>query len=87
MTGNVFVGESMFHSVKNASKYAYIGMCQYLANVGVGLVDNQLPTAHLDSLGAVNWDRQDYLDYMGVHAPAGAANVVVPEVHSFALRY
>ena len=87
MTGNVFVGESMFHSVNNASKYAYIGMCQYLASVGVGLVDNQLPTAHLDSLGAENWDRQDYLDYMGVHASVGAANVVVPEIHSFALRY
>jgi hypothetical protein len=24
---------------------------------------------------------------MGVHAPAGAANVVVPEVHSFTLSY
>ncbi|MEY2964011.1 MAG: hypothetical protein RL754_1272 [Bacteroidota bacterium] len=63
-TGNVFVGESMFHSEKNASKYAYIGMCQYLFKQGVELVDNQLPTAHLDSLGAENWDREDYLKYI-----------------------
>ena len=68
MTGNVFVGESMFHTRPNASKFAYIGMCQYLNNYGVEYVDNQLPTAHLDSLGARNFQRLEFLELLKIHA-------------------
>lgn len=64
MTGNVFVGESMFHTKDNASKFAYIGMCQYLEKCGVKLVDNQLPTSHLESLGAERWPRDEFLAYL-----------------------
>lgn len=61
MTGNVFVGESMFHTRPNASKYAYIGMCRHLESMGVQYVDNQIPTPHLSSLGAVDIERADWL--------------------------
>ena len=68
MTGGVLVGESMFHSKTNASKFAYIGMCQYIQQHGVEYVDNQLPTEHLDSLGAWNLERLDFLEVLQVHA-------------------
>ena len=68
MTGAVFVGESMFHTRTNASKFAYIGMCQYLAHHGVEFVDNQLPTDHLDSMGAWNIEREEFLELLEVHS-------------------
>jgi leucyl/phenylalanyl-tRNA--protein transferase len=68
MTGGIFVGESMFHTRTNASKFAYIGMCQHLNKNGVEFVDNQLPTEHLDSLGAWNIDRNEFLELMDVHS-------------------
>ena len=68
MTGGVFVGESMFHTRSNASKFAYIGMCQHLNNNGVEFVDNQLPTDHLDSLGAWNIERDEFLELLEVHS-------------------
>ena len=64
MTGNVFVGESMFHTRPNASKYAYIRMCQLLVERGVPFVDNQIPTDHLTSLGAVDIDRAIYVQML-----------------------
>jgi len=85
MTGGIFVGESMFHTEKNASKYAYIGMCQYLNAIGVAFIDNQLPTDHLDSLGAINVEREYFLEMMNFHAPAGASNLEVPECNDFTL--
>lgn len=68
MTGGVFVGESMFHTRSNASKFAYIGMCQHLSKNGIEFVDNQLPTDHLDSLGAWNIERSEFLELLGVHS-------------------
>ena len=68
MTGGVLVGESMFHTKTNASKFAYIGMCQYLQKHGVKYVDNQLPTEHLDSLGAWNLEREVFLEVLHEHA-------------------
>lgn len=64
MTGNVFVGESMFHTKPNASKFAYINMCRALLEKGVQVVDNQIPTDHLSSLGAQNIDRSDFLQIL-----------------------
>ena len=68
MTGGVFVGESMFHTRTNASKFAYIGMCQHLSRNGVEFIDNQLPTEHLDSLGAWNIERDEFLELLEVHS-------------------
>jgi leucyl/phenylalanyl-tRNA--protein transferase len=50
--GNVFFGESMFSKQSNASKYAFINYVQQLQKEGVVLIDCQVYTTHLESLGA-----------------------------------
>lgn len=54
----VFAGESMFSKVSNASKLAFI----YLVKSNLyDLIDCQLHTAHLESLGGRNIKRQEFL--------------------------
>jgi leucyl/phenylalanyl-tRNA--protein transferase len=62
--GKVFCGESMFSHVSNASKFAFINMVQLLVSQGIELIDCQVYTAHLESLGARMIARSDYLDYL-----------------------
>ena len=50
--GNIFFGESMFSRYSNASKYAFIKYVEHLKTEGVELIDCQVYTAHLESLGA-----------------------------------
>ncbi len=57
-TGNVFCGESMFSGVNNASKSALIYLCQ----TGLyRLIDCQVYTGHLASLGARLISRESYM--------------------------
>ncbi|MEQ8231818.1 MAG: leucyl/phenylalanyl-tRNA--protein transferase [Gammaproteobacteria bacterium] len=50
--GRVFFGESMFSRRRDASKVAFVHLCRLLEGWGYALIDCQLPTAHLASLGA-----------------------------------
>ncbi len=50
--GNVFFGESMFSKVSNASKFAFINYVRQLQKEKVALIDCQVYTAHLESLGS-----------------------------------
>jgi leucyl/phenylalanyl-tRNA--protein transferase len=50
--GKVFFGESMFSRETNASKFAFISYVQHLQKSGVQLVDSQVYTPHVESLGA-----------------------------------
>ena len=50
--GKLFFGESMFSRHSNASKFAFIQYVQELQKEDVYLVDCQVYTAHLESLGA-----------------------------------
>jgi leucyl/phenylalanyl-tRNA--protein transferase len=50
--GKIFFGESMFSTVSNASKFAFIRFVQQLRGEGVELIDCQVYTEHLESLGA-----------------------------------
>jgi leucyl/phenylalanyl-tRNA--protein transferase len=50
--GKVFFGESMFSRESNASKYAFIKYAEQLKSEGVVLIDCQIYTEHLESLGA-----------------------------------
>lgn len=50
--GKMFYGESMFHRVADASKVAFVSLVQKLENEDVGMIDCQMKTAHLTSLGA-----------------------------------
>lgn len=59
--GGVFTGESMFHHVTDASKVALVDLVDRLAEAGGRLVDVQLVTDHLASLGAQPMPRREYL--------------------------
>jgi leucyl/phenylalanyl-tRNA---protein transferase len=59
--GKVFFGESMFSMVSNASKYAFILFVEQLQREGVALIDCQVYTEHLESLGARMIPRPDFL--------------------------
>ena len=50
--GKVYFGESMFSKISNASKYAFIRYIELLKSEGVELIDCQVYTEHLESLGA-----------------------------------
>ena len=58
--GKVFFGESMFSLESNASKFAFINYVQQLQKQNVQLIDCQLHTAHLESLGARMISRGDF---------------------------
>jgi len=49
--GRCFFGESMFTRVSNASKFALVALVRSLAPLGFSLIDCQVPTEHLRSLG------------------------------------
>ncbi len=50
--GNIFFGESMFAKEKNASKFAFINYVLQLQKENIQLIDCQVYTEHLESLGA-----------------------------------
>ncbi|MEI7735631.1 MAG: leucyl/phenylalanyl-tRNA--protein transferase [Ferruginibacter sp.] len=58
--GHVFFGESMFSKESNASKFAFINLVKWLQQQQVVMIDCQIYTAHLKSLGAEMIDRKDF---------------------------
>lgn len=63
--GALFAGESMFHSARDASKVALVGLVTLLTEERTAdkmLIDTQWQTDHLASLGIEEWDRERYLD-------------------------
>lgn len=65
--GNIFCGESMFSTVRDASKVALFGLCQKMIALDGKLIDCQLPTEHLKSLGAIEMCRADFLDTLSTN--------------------
>jgi len=59
--GRLFAGESMFHRVSNASKVACWATVELLRIDGATLFDVQWTTPHLQTLGAVDVTRAEYL--------------------------
>jgi leucyl/phenylalanyl-tRNA--protein transferase len=63
--GRVFCGESMFSHVSNASKFAFIKYVQdILIPEGIELIDCQVHTPHLESLGAEMIPRDQFVKYL-----------------------
>ncbi|SDK88080.1 leucyl/phenylalanyl-tRNA--protein transferase [Salinimicrobium catena] len=60
----VFCGESMFAKKSNASKFGFIKLVQKLQQEGVKLIDCQVYTDHLASLGAEEIPRSEFLEYL-----------------------
>lgn len=59
--GRVFFGESMFHSETDASKTAFATLVRHLQNWHFELIDCQVYTHHLASLGAELIGRNDFM--------------------------
>jgi leucyl/phenylalanyl-tRNA---protein transferase len=59
--GRAFFGESMFAKESNASKIAYITLVQKLEKLNFQMIDCQVYTEHLESLGAVEIPRQEFI--------------------------
>jgi len=60
----VFCGESMFSLISNASKAAFITLVQELKTKEYKLIDCQMHTSHLESLGAREISRNDFLKHL-----------------------
>ncbi len=62
LKNGVFCGESMFSEVSNASK---VGFITFIQIYDFRLIDCQLHTSHLESLGAEDIDRKRFISYLG----------------------
>ena len=59
--GHIFCGESMFSKESNTSKLAFIHLVQQLENEQYKLIDCQVYNEHLESLGAREIPRQEFM--------------------------
>ena len=59
--GQCFFGESMFSTVSDSSKAALVALAQFSKQAGIKIIDCQMSTQHLLSLGAREIDRQAFL--------------------------
>ncbi len=66
--GRCFFGESMFSEVTNASKAAFLTFAENFSEAGGVLIDCQVHTSHLESLGAEFIPRKNFLLHLGLHA-------------------
>jgi leucyl/phenylalanyl-tRNA--protein transferase len=66
-----FAGESMFHRATDASKVALVHLVEWLRDTGAELLDVQWQTPHLESLGAIEIPRDEYLTRLAAAIAAG----------------
>ena len=64
VVGTCFIGESMFSRVPNASKLALIKLAELMKKVGGQLIDCQLETSHLKSMGGRFIPYKEYMDML-----------------------
>jgi leucyl/phenylalanyl-tRNA--protein transferase len=62
--GKVFFAESMFHTETNASKLAFIRLTQLLKQNEYMLLDAQVYTKHVESLGAKEISRKEFMQLL-----------------------
>lgn len=72
--GNNFFGESMFSLVPSASKLALIYLAKILEPSG-GIIDCQLETEHLKSMGGRYISYEEYMDILAPQAPEGDVRI------------
>jgi len=65
--GQLFFGESMFSRADNASKVGFASLVERLQAGGVVLIDCQMPTEHLISLGARSIGREEFAGFLSLH--------------------
>jgi len=62
--GQFFFGESMFHTMTDASKVAFVKLVEFCRGNDFKLIDAQQETEHLASLGAKPIPRKEFLDIL-----------------------
>jgi leucyl/phenylalanyl-tRNA--protein transferase len=65
--GNIFCGESMFHVKSNTSKLAMMSLVQHMKSHDMAFIDCQLPTDHLESLGAKAISRNTFIEKLRIN--------------------
>ncbi len=60
--GAAFFGESMFSKVGDASKAAFVALCEYCWSHGFHFIDGQVPNENLEKLGARVMAREEFLE-------------------------
>ena len=70
--GGVFFGESMFSRERDASKAALAHLVALSRLAGIAVIDCQLPSRHLATLGARGIPRRDFLALLAAHVDAPA---------------
>ncbi|QLZ68797.1 leucyl/phenylalanyl-tRNA--protein transferase [Legionella sp. PC1000] len=80
--GHAFFGESMFHKITNASKIAFYYLCKTMVDWNFDFIDCQIPTNHLQSLGAKVIERKEFLHLLSqsLEHPTkqGQWNIILP---------
>lgn len=76
--GRVFFGESMFSSVANASKFALLGLCAQMLDHGLELLDCQMVSQHLTTMGAIAIPRQEFTVLLGTMCDPAVACAAWP---------
>jgi len=64
MIGKMFFGESMFAKVSDASKVAFAALIERLKKDGCEMIDCQISSSHLKSLGAREISRQEFMQHL-----------------------
>jgi leucyl/phenylalanyl-tRNA--protein transferase len=67
--GRVFYGESMFSWISDASKIALVALAAQLQRWEFAVIDCQVTTAHLLSMGAVDIPRSSFLQLLECYCP------------------
>jgi len=67
--GRVFFGESMFSQKPNASKMAMLGLSEILDENAFDLIDCQVVSQHLLTLGAVAISREEFASHLQSSCP------------------
>ncbi len=62
--GRVFFGESMFHTRTDASKVVFASLVEQLKVWGYQVIDCQVHSEHLASLGAINCERSEFINLL-----------------------
>jgi len=80
--GQIFFGESMFSHETNTSKLAFITLVRHLKHWGYQLLDAQVESAHLRTLGCRTIPREQFSVILGSACPAIIAHswVIIPEI-------
>lgn len=72
--GHIFFGESMFSTLRDSSKIALVTLCQQLKDWGFPLIDCQIHSNHLASMGAIEIKRKQFIAYLDEYCPQTMLN-------------